>query len=350
MVMNNLPQLLEIKNLKTYFNTADGQVRAVDGVSLTIAPQETLGLVGESGCGKSVTAYSILRLLPPKYCRIAEGNILFQCRNGDAIDLAKVDPRGRLIRNIRGNEIAMIFQEPMTSLSPVHTVGSQIAEAIELHQQVDKKQAAARAVEMLHQVGIAMPEQRVNEYPHQFSGGMRQRAMIAMALSCNPSLLIADEPTTALDVTIQAQILEAMKALQSKFHMSILIITHNLGVVAEMADRIAVMYMGKIVETGAARVIFHKPQHPYTIGLMQSIPKMGRDIKQRLVPIAGSVPDPFSIPKGCAFYPRCPVEKKAGCSGPEDVPLLETEPEHWVRCTQYHSISWVREYRSKGEA
>ncbi len=223
----------------------------------------------------------------------------------------------------------------MTSLSPVHTVGSQIAEAVELHQHVSQKEAMERTIEMLHAVGIANPEQRVTEFPHQFSGGMRQRAMIAMALSCNPSLLIADEPTTALDVTIQAQILELMKSLQKQFHMSILLITHNLGVVAEMADRVAVMYMGKIVELGPSREIFHHPLHPYTVGLLKSVPKMGKNIKERLFPIAGSVPDPFSIPKGCAFYPRCSAQKKPGCTGPEDVPLTEIETGHWVRCTLY---------------
>ncbi|MBI5303226.1 MAG: ABC transporter ATP-binding protein [Chloroflexi bacterium] len=335
MTTKNAKNLIEIKNLKTYFDTLDGTVRAVDGVSLTIAPRETLGLVGESGCGKSVTAYSILRLLPPKYSRIVEGEILYHRINGEKIDLAQVDPRGDEIRSIRGNDIAMIFQEPMTSLSPVHTVGSQIMEAIELHQQVTKAEAKERTIAMLRQVGIAMPEQRFHDFPHQFSGGMRQRAMIAMALSCNPALLIADEPTTALDVTIQAQILETMKALQEQFQMAILIITHNLGVVAEMANRVAVMYMGKIVETGTARAIYHDPRHPYTVGLMQSVPKMGRGIKERLVPIAGSVPDPFSIPQGCAFFPRCAAQKKTACQGPADVPLTEVKPGHWVRCTLY---------------
>lgn len=329
------PSLLEIKDLKTYFTTTDGVVRAVDGISFSIGPQETLGLVGESGCGKSVTAYSILRLTPLQTCKIVQGSIEFTRRNNDVIDLVSVDPRGDLIRSIRGNEISMIFQEPMTSLSPVHTVGSQIMEAVQLHQSVSKEEAQKRTIEVLHQVGIAIPESRIHDYPHQLSGGMRQRAMIAMALSCNPSLLIADEPTTALDVTIQAQILELMKDLQKKFRMSILIITHNLGVVAEMADRVAVMYMGKIVEGGNARTIFHHPLHPYTLGLMLSVPKMGQNIKKRLIPIPGSVPDPFSIPKGCAFLPRCVAVKKESCYGPEDVPLISVEPGHFVRCTQY---------------
>jgi peptide/nickel transport system ATP-binding protein len=328
-------RIVQVKDLKTYFRTLDGTVRAVDGVSLEIKPGETLGLVGESGCGKSVTAFSILRLLP-KTSRIVEGQILFDRGDGGApIDLATVDPNGDLIRSIRGNEIAMIFQEPLTSLSPVHTVGSQIAEAVELHQDVDKEKARERAIQMLEQVGIAMPAQRYNEYPHQFSGGMRQRAMIAMALSCNPSLLIADEPTTALDVTIQAQILELMKSLQAEFGMAILMITHNLGVIAEMSDRVAVMYMGKIVERGDARAVFHRPLHPYTVGLMRSIPHLGHRVKARLTPIPGSVPDPYSVPSGCAFLPRCPVPKQEACYREEEISLIEVEPGHFVRCPLY---------------
>ena len=323
-----------MEDLKTYFYTMDGTVRAVDGVSLEIRPGETLGLVGESGCGKSVTALSILRLLPTKISRIVAGRILYDRGDGQPpIDLATVDPNGDLIRDIRGNEMAMIFQEPLTSLSPVHTVGSQIAEAIELHQKVDRDAARERAIQMLEQVGIDMPHDRYDEYPHQFSGGMRQRAMIAMALSCNPALLIADEPTTALDVTIQAQILELMKALQEEFGMAILIITHNLGVIAEMSDRVAVMYMGKIVESGKSRDVFHQPLHPYTVGLMRSIPHLGRRVKARLTPIPGSVPDPYSVPSGCAFSPRCPIADKSGCGGESE--LVEVEAGHYVRCALY---------------
>lgn len=334
MQANHSP-LLKIEDLKTYFYTLDGVVRAVDGVSLEIEAGQTLGLVGESGCGKSVSAHSVLRLLPPKLSRIVEGRILFQRRSGEVLDLASVDPHGNLIRSIRGNEIAMIFQEPMTSLSPVHTIGSQIVEAILLHQGVAADNAHHKAVEMLKAVGIGMPEKLVDEYPHQLSGGQRQRAMIAMALSCNPSLLIADEPTTALDVTIQAQILDLMKTLQKEFHMAILMITHNLGVIAELADRVAVMYMGKIVESGDVRTIFHRPLHPYTVGLLQSVPRMGQDIKKRLNPISGSIPDPFSVLSNCAFSPRCPAGKGMGCMELDEVPLVEVEPGHLVRCRLY---------------
>ncbi len=326
--------IIRVENLKTYFRTMDGEVRAVDGVSLEIKPGEVLGLVGESGCGKSVTAYSILRLLPPKTSRIVAGEILFDRGDGSPIiDLATVDPNGDLIRSIRGNEIAMIFQEPLTSFSPVHTVGDQVAETVELHQNANSEEARRRAIEMLEEVGIADPGQRFDEYPHQFSGGMRQRAMIAMALSCNPTLLIADEPTTALDVTIQAQILEVMKALQDEFGMAILMITHNLGVICEMADRVAVMYMGKIVESADIRTIFRRPLHPYTVGLMRSIPHLGGREKTRLTPIPGTVPDPYSIPPGCAFSPRCPASRGAVCD--QDIPLVEIEPGHTVRCVLY---------------
>jgi oligopeptide/dipeptide ABC transporter ATP-binding protein len=230
----------------------------------------------------------------------------------------------------------MIFQEPMTSLSPVHTVGHQIMEAIQLHRGFGVEEARQQTIEMLQAVGLGMAEQLLNEYPHRLSGGQRQRAMIAMALSCNPSLLIADEPTTALDVTIQAQIIDLMQALQERFNMAIMMITHNLGVVAETAERVAVMYMGKVVESGDVRAIFHRPLHPYTVGLLQSIPKMGRSVKNRLMPIPGSVPDPFSVPVGCAFRPRCPAPKKPACMGSEEVRLVEVEAGHRVRCSLYY--------------
>ena len=327
--------LLEIDDLKTYFTTLDGVVRAVDGVSLQIEAGQTLGLVGESGCGKSVTAASVLRLLPKRSSQIVNGQIIFQRASGQFVDMVPLNPDGNLIRAIRGNEIAMIFQEPLTSLSPVHTVGLQIAETVALHQRVSKSEARLRTLEMLEQVGIPNADQRFDEYPHQFSGGMRQRAMIAMALSCNPRLLIADEPTTALDVTIQAQILELMKGLQEDLGMAILIITHDLGVIAEMADQVAVMYMGKIVESADVRTIFNQPLHPYTVGLMRSIPHLGsrNQGRERLTPIPGSVPDPFSVPSGCAFYPRCPAPKKPACQ--QEVPLEEIDAGHFVRCTLY---------------
>jgi len=325
--------LLQVEDLRTQFFTHDGVVKAVDGVTLHVRAGETLGLVGESGCGKSVTAHSILRLLPPKVGRIMGGSIVFRRKDGSQVDLALADPRGPLIRGVRGNEIAMIFQEPMTSLSPVHTIGSQLAEVAMLHHGASKSEAFDRAREMLARVGIANAGQRLYEYPHNFSGGMRQRAMIAMALMCNPRLLIADEPTTALDVTVQAQILELLKELQQQFGMAILMITHNLGVIAEMAHRVAVMYMGKVVETSDAAAAFDDPLHPYTVGLLRSMPRLGKDVKARLAAIPGSVPDPFNIPPGCSFFPRCAAPKKAACQGPAAGPLPQVRPEPSVRCT-----------------
>lgn len=326
--------IVRVDNLETHFKTMDGVIRAVNGVSLCVGAGETLGIVGESGSGKSVTAYSILRLLPRKISRIVGGKILFDRGDGSAaIDMTQLNPNGALIREIRGNEIAMIFQEPLTSLSPVHTVGNQISEAVMLHQNVDPKEADERGIFMLQQVGISEPRTRYVQYPHQLSGGMRQRAMIAMALVCNPTLLIADEPTTALDVTIQAQILELMLQLQDELGMAIMLITHNLSVVAETADRVSVMYMGRILESADVRTLFHRPLHPYTVGLLRSIPRLGKRVKERLTPIPGSVPDPFSIPTGCAFFPRCPAPKKAACH--EQVPLQEVAAGHAVRCTLY---------------
>lgn len=339
----NEKYLLKINNLKTYFYTLDGIVRAVDGVSLTLKPGKTMGLVGESGCGKSVTAHSILRLLPLKTSQIKEGEILFRCRNDkEVIDLAKINPQGKLIRSIRGKEIAIIFQEPMTSLSPVYTVGNQIIEAILLHRQIKPQGAREHAIQMLKSVGLGMAESMVDEYPHRLSGGQRQRVMIAMALSCSPSLLIADEPTTALDVTIQAQIIELLKSLQKQFQMAVLMITHNLGVIAEIADEIAVMYLGRIVESGSLKQVFENPLHPYTIGLLKSVPIIGNQTKKRLAPIPGSVPDPLSVIEGCAFRLRCPAYKQKECPGQEGVAMVEVEPEHYVRCLLYDRDEGVR--------
>ena len=331
----NPDNTLEISDLEVHFRTLEGIVRGVDGVTFNVRNSETLGLVGESGCGKSVTAHSVMRLLPKRSARIANGSIWFRRRNGDEIDMTQVDPEGELIRSVRGNEIAMIFQEPMTSLSPMHTIGDQIMESIILHQDVDKQEAEDRAVAMLEAVSIGNAREFIRSYPHQYSGGMRQRAMIAMALSCNPSVLIADEPTTALDVTIQAQILDLMRHLQHEFESAIIMITHNLGVINEMSDRIAVMYLGKIVEIADRKTLFKRPAHPYTVGLMQSVPEMGRKERSRLHPIPGMIPDPFNVPQGCAFHPRCPAAKKEACTDPAGVPLVEVEPGHHVRCTLY---------------
>ena len=321
--------LIEVKDLKTYFHTEDHLVRAVDGVDFAVEPEKTLGIVGESGCGKSVTALSILSLIPSPPGKIEAGEILLH-RNDAVVDLTKLDPKGNVMRSIRGNEIAMIFQEPMTSLNPVYTIGNQIMESIIVHQRLSKRAARKKAIEMLQAVGIPSPEQRVDEYPSQISGGMRQRAMIAMALSCNPVLLIADEPTTALDVTIQAQVLNLMNDLRRDFKTAILFITHDLGVIAKMADSIAVMYLGKIVEIGAVRDIFHNPKHPYTRGLIDSIPLLTTRKKNRLVPIEGVVPDAFDIPEGCGFEPRCAHAMEI-CI--RQLPSLnEVTPGHQVSC------------------
>ncbi|MDI3317514.1 MAG: ABC transporter ATP-binding protein [Bacillota bacterium] len=291
-------RLLQVDDLKTIFRTEDGVARAVDGVSFDLGRGETLGIVGESGSGKSVTSLSIMRLISDPPGRIAGGRILFEGR-----DLLRLSERE--MRKIRGNEISMIFQEPMTSLNPVFTVGYQIEESIRLHQKVDARESRARAIEMLRRVGIPSPEVRVDQYPHQMSGGMRQRVMIAMALACNPKLLIADEPTTALDVTIQAQILELIKELKKEFGTAVLLITHDMGVVADMCDRVIVMYAGKVVEEAPVDDLFERPLHPYTEGLLHSIPSMERR-REKLHVIEGNVPNPLALPKGCAFAPRCP--------------------------------------------
>ncbi len=292
-------KLLEVKDLRTYFHSDDGTARAVDGVSFEVDKDETLGIVGESGCGKTVSCLSILRLIPIPPGEIAGGEVYF---NG--VDLLQL-PEDQM-RRIRGNDIAMIFQEPMTSLNPVFTCGDQVVEAVTLHQKVSVETARERALEMFKLVGIPDPERRLDEYPHQLSGGLRQRVMIAMALSCHPSLLICDEPTTALDVTIQAQILALLRRLQKEFGMAIIMITHDLGVIAEIADRVVVMYAGKVVEAGTARDVFHNPQHPYSIGLQHAIPRMGLQ-KDRLYQIEGVVPSPLEFPSGCKFHPRCPI-------------------------------------------
>lgn len=317
--------LLSVRNLRTHFITEDGEVPAVDGVSFDLSAGETLGIVGESGSGKSVTSLSIMRLIPTPPGRIAGGEILF---NGE--DLLKKSPAE--MRKIRGNDISMIFQEPMTSLNPVFTIGDQIMEAIILHQKLSKKDARDRAIEMLRLVGIPSPEQRVDEYPHQLSGGMRQRVMIAMALSCNPRLLIADEPTTALDVTIQAQILELLQRLQEEFGMAIIMITHDLGVVAGMVDRVIVMYAGKVVEEAPVRELFTSPKHPYTEGLLGSIPKL-HQVQDRLQTIEGVVPSPFNMPKGCRFHPRCKYAQPA-CEEAEPL-LQELAPGHYAACIRH---------------
>ncbi|MSP87438.1 MAG: ABC transporter ATP-binding protein [Alphaproteobacteria bacterium] len=324
--MDAVTPLLEIDGLKTHFLTRDGVVRAVDGVSLTVAPRETLAVVGESGCGKSVTALSILRLVPNPPGRIVAGTVRFQ-----GTDLASLEEAA--MRRIRGNEISMIFQEPMTSLNPVLTVGRQIGETLRLHQGLDHAATEARTIEMLRLVHIAEAERRIHEYPHQLSGGMRQRVMIAMALACNPKLLIADEPTTALDVTIQAQILDLMRELKSKIGAAIVLITHDLGVVAEMAQRVVVMYAGRKVEEAPVDELFARPLHPYTRGLMASVPRLGSSLDgqtRRLAEIPGVVPSLAREIVGCAFAPRC-AHAAERCR--VEAPELEAKgPGHVVAC------------------
>ena len=314
--------LIEIRDLQTSFFTGEGELRAVDGVSFAIEEGRTMGLVGESGCGKSVTALSTMQLIPRSAGRIVGGEIRYRGENLLDFDEARM-------RRVRGNEISMIFQEPMTSLNPVFTVGTQIEEAIVLHQRLSKKDARDKAVEMLRLVKIPDPDSRVDDYPHELSGGMRQRVMIAMALSCNPSLLIADEPTTALDVTIQAQILNLIEELQEQLGMALLLITHDLGVVAEQADDVAIMYAGRIVEHATPEIIFSRPLHPYTVGLLKSIPGYG-GIGETLEAIPGIVPSPLNLPDGCRFSDRCSrVEDRCRTREPE---LREVEAGHWVSC------------------
>jgi peptide/nickel transport system ATP-binding protein len=324
--------LLEVNNLKTYFYLNEGVVKAVDGVSFKIEKGKVFGVVGESGCGKSITSQSIMQILPPKG-KIVEGEIKLYREEG-SLDLAKVKPNSQEIRKIRGNDIAMIFQEPMTALASVYTVGDQIQEAVMLHQGVAKEKAKDVAIEMLRKVGIPKPEERVDSYPFEMSGGMRQRAMIAMAISCNPSILIADEPTTALDVTTQAQILELLKDLQKEMGMATLLITHNMGVIADIADNVAVMYLGKIVESGSVEELFYNPKHPYTISLLKSIPNVGKKVRDKLETIKGMVPDPYNMPKGCRFHPRCPSYIEGVCDKAEPQEI-EVTPGHMTSCFLY---------------
>jgi len=315
--------LLEVKDLRTYFYTFEGVVKAVDGISYEIEEGETLGLVGESGCGKSVSALSVMRLIPDPPGKIVEGEINF---NGE--DILKIDMDD--MRRIRGAKIAMVFQEPMTSLNPVLTVEKQLSETLQLHKGMNREVSRRESIDLLARVGIPDPEQRVTQYPHQFSGGMRQRVMIAMALSCNPRLIIADEPTTALDVTIQAQILDLMKALTTEFGVALIIITHNLGVVARYADRVNIMYAGKIIERGTAREIYANPRHPYTLGLLRSVPRLDLPRRAKLDPIEGQPPDLINLPEGCSFRVRCPwaIDKCAT----DTPPLMEAGEGHVSAC------------------
>ncbi len=328
--------LLEIQALETHFHLREGVVKAVNGASLTIARGQTLGVVGESGCGKSVTAQSILQIVP-KPGRIVRGQILFHgydLEGAAPICISELRPDDPLLRDIRGSRISMIFQEPMTSFSPVHTIGNQLAETITLHLPEAEDEAESRVIEIMTRVGIANPAQNFRAYPHQLSGGMRQRAMIAMALMLEPSLLIADEPTTALDVTTEAQILALMRRMQDELHMAIMFITHDLGVIAEMADEVAVMYLGRVVEKAPVRETFKNPRHPYLRALLESIPRIQRRTGQRLQAIEGNVPNPLDVPPGCPFHPRCSDFMPGIC----DVtlpPMLEQAPDHFVACHLY---------------
>ncbi len=355
--------LVEIKDLHVDFEVRDGIVHAVDGATFTINRGQTLGVIGESGCGKSVTAKAVMRMVP-KPGKVS-GEILYYRKpkyrtHGDddqveVVNITQLDPDGETIRSIRGGEIAMIFQEPMSSLTPVYTAGTHIGEALRLHRLIPKtvgqqmedaimayrhvtrKEAREIAIEMLRRVGLPKPEERVDSYPHQLSGGQRQRVMIAIALSCQPAMLIADEPTTALDVSIEAQILDLMRELQSSVNMAIMFITHNLGVVAEMADEIVVMYMGKQVEKADTVKIFYEPKHPYTRALLRSIPKVGKKSHERLASIKGMVPDPFNLPSGCVFHPRCPSFMPGKCDRIKPR-WQEVEKGHWVRCLLYEEV------------
>lgn len=342
--------VVDLRNVEVHFKLDEGILKAVDGVSFSIPRSRTMGLVGESGCGKSVTAQAVMRIVPSN--GITRGEILFaggpQPDTDGVTDLGALDPSGQVMRSIRGKEITMIFQEPMTSFSPVHTIGNQITEIIRLHRTQDQAEAREIARDMLLKVGISNPEQRLDEYPHQLSGGMRQRAMIAMALSCNPKLLIADEPTTALDVTIQAQVLALMKQLQEEFGMSMLFITHDLGVIAAMADDVAVMYLGEVAEHADVDTIFFEPLHPYTQALLKSIPKVGKKARTRLESIKGTVPVPLNLKPGCRFYSRCTKAMDHLCAT-HNPDLVEVKPGHKVRCFLYEPVVEALETRESVE-
>jgi oligopeptide/dipeptide ABC transporter ATP-binding protein len=355
--------LVEVKDLRVQFDVRDGIIKAVDGATFNIRRGRTLGVIGESGCGKSVTARAILRMVP-RPGKVVGGEIFYhrkvQSNGSEMTDIVRVndlDPDGDTIRQIRGGEIAMIFQEPMSSLTPVYTAGShiyeavslhrltpfrkvgdQIAEGVQAHRHVTKEEAREIAVDMLQRVGIPKPEQRVDSYPHQLSGGQRQRVMIAIALSCQPRMLIADEPTTALDVSIEAQILDIMRELQETIDMAIMFITHNLGVVAEMAQDMVVMYMGKVVEKASAVELFYEPKHPYTRALLKSIPHVGKRRRERLASIKGMVPDPFNLPSGCVFHPRCPEFMPGKCDRIEPSWTQVEGEDHWARCLLYEEV------------
>ncbi|MEZ4658522.1 MAG: ABC transporter ATP-binding protein [Caldilineaceae bacterium] len=336
MQQTNQP-ILSVRNLKTYFHQDEGVVKAVDGASFDIYPGKTLGIVGESGCGKSVTARSILQIID-KGGRIEGGEILLHRSSGrgqsDVLDLAKLKPDSRQARSIRGSEIALIFQEPMTSFSPFHTVGNQIIEAIRLHKPLSHQEARQEAIELLRMVGIPRPDRRIDEYSFQLSGGLRQRVMIAMALSSDPKVLIADEPTTALDVTTQAQVLELLQRLQEEKGLSIILITHDMGVIAEMADDVVVMYLGRVVEQGPVDEIFHAPKHPYTRMLLRSIPSILAQPRTKLATIAGSIPHPYNRPAGCPFHPRCPEFMPGRCDAREPELVRQGEKQE-VSCFLY---------------
>lgn len=329
--------VLDIRKLKVSFFTEEGEICAVNDVNFSIPKGKIMALVGESGCGKSVTSYSILRLIQ-KPGRIMDGEIIFHPSDKEPFDVLKLGERSDALYNLRGGRISMIFQEPMTALSPVHTVGNQICEAILIHQKVSKAEARKKAIDMLAKVGIPGAEQRIDRYPFELSGGMRQRVVIAMAMVCNPELLIADEPTTALDVTIQAQILKLMKNLQQDLHTSILLITHDLGVVAQVADEVAVMYLGRIVERSDVNTIMKNPRHPYTMGLLKSLPSMSMD-KEKLPSIKGSVPSLTEIPSGCPFHPRCPYYKEGVCDTGTPPDLIKIGEDHDAACVRVNEIN-----------